>query len=91
MTEQQLQVLSGQAMVDHAEADGDCSGCFGWTTSALGLIGEVRKLQAALKVAVREMERAEFVGEVKFKTNALASGVAIGLEEALFTAREALK
>jgi len=48
------------------------------------------RMRAALEAAVREMERASNVGEVRFKTNALASGVHIGLSEALFTARAAL-
>jgi hypothetical protein len=48
------------------------------------------ELVAALRLARREMERASMVGEVKFKTNALASGVAIGLEEAMRTADDTL-
>ncbi len=56
----------------------------------IALCDRVEALEAALRVAVREMKRAENVGEVRFRTNALASGVAIGLGEALFTARAAL-
>jgi len=52
---------------------------------------KAKALVEALNVAVREMVRAQSVGEVMFKTNALASGVHIGLEEALLTARAALK
>jgi hypothetical protein len=48
------------------------------------------EMVVALRLARREMERASMVGEVKFKTNALASGVAIGLEEAIRTVNDLL-